>query len=203
MAVALALIGARFDLRPARRVALAASTAGVAAALLVLASHSRRGLDWSEERRASLPPAAALALRELREPISITVFLDRDDSRRRQLEGDVLSKLLLARPDLVVSMPLDDAPVAEGARDDAYGRIVIRVGASTRETRSTSRREITTLIFEAAGRSLPDWSPAIYSGYPHVVEGGRRGALLFLAYAGFPMMLLGTGFLLTRRRSIR
>jgi hypothetical protein len=202
-AVALALVGARFELRLARRLAYAASIVGVSAALLALVNQSRRGFDWSEQRRASLPPAVVDALRELPKPISITVFLDRDDSRRRQLESDVLSKLLLARPDVIVRMPLDDVQVAPGVRDDAYGRITIRVGTSERETRSTSRREITTLILETAGSPLPNWSPPSYPGYPHVVEGGRRTALGLLAYAGFPGMLLGVGFVLTRRRSIR
>lgn len=203
-AVALALIGARFDLPRGRRVLLAASTILASAVLLLAVGRSRRGFDWSEQRRASLPPAAVDALRALPRPITVTVYLDRDDSRRRQVEGDVLSKLLLARPDMEVRTPLDDAPiVAEGSHHDDYGRIVIEVGASTRETRSTSRREITTLVFEAAGQSLPDWSSPPYPGFPHVVERGRRTALGLFAYLGVPLTLLGTGYLLTRRRSIR
>jgi ABC-type transport system involved in multi-copper enzyme maturation permease subunit len=203
-AVTLALLGALFDVSRARRVVLALLTVVVAAALLVGAGRIHRAYDWSEQRRASLPPAAVEALRALPQPLRIDVFLDRDDSRRRQVEGDVLSKLSLARPDLVVRMPLDDASaVSEGTRGDNYGRIVITVGTATKITRSTSRREITTLIFEAAGLPLPEWSPPPYPGFPHVVEGARRTALIVFAYAVVPIALALFGFLLTRRRSIR
>jgi hypothetical protein len=203
-AVLLALIGARFDLARSRRALLSMATIVVAMPLLAGVGRSHRAVDWSEQRRASLPPTAVDALRSLRQPIAVDVFLDRDDSRRRQIERDVLAKLLLARPDLVVRAPLDEvSAVTEGKRDDEYGRIVIRVGGSSRETRSTGRREIVTLLFEAAGLPLPDWSAPLYPGFPHVVEGSRRTALLALAYFLLPAAFLAAGLALTRRRSVR
>jgi len=63
--------------------------------------------DWSEARRQSLPPAAVAGLQALQQPITIDLFLDRDDSRRRQIETDVLAKLELARPDAAIRAPLD------------------------------------------------------------------------------------------------
>src|SRR5207247_1597540 len=83
----------------------------------------------------------------------------------------------LARPDLEVRMPTDEqADATEAGRDEGYGRVVVHAGGGTRETRSTSRREIVSLIFEAAGYQLPDWSPPEYPGYPLVVAVGRRRA---------------------------
>jgi hypothetical protein len=203
-AVLLALLGALYDVSRARRLLLAVLVVVVSAALLVGAGRSHRAYDWSEQRRASLPPAAVDALRALPQPIEIALFLDRDDSRRRQIEGDVLSKLTLARPDIVVRTPLDDASaVSEGRRDDDYGRVVIRVGAATTVTRSTSRREIVTLIFEAAGLPLPDWSAPPYPGFPHVVEGARRTLVVTFSYLVLPVTLLAAGYLLARRRPTR
>jgi ABC-2 type transport system permease protein len=203
-AVLLGVVGARFDLSRGRRAALATLIVLVSAAVLVVAGRSHRGYDWSEQRRSSLPPAAVDALRALRQPIAIDVFLDRDDSRRHQLESDTLSKLFLARPDLVLRTPPDDeAAVTEGRHDEDYGKIVIRVGTSARETRSTSRREIATLIFEAAGLPFPEWAPPGYVGFPHVVAGARRTTLFVLAYVLLPTALLAIGFLLTRGRSVR
>jgi hypothetical protein len=203
-AIGLALIGARFDLSTARRAALVAVTAGGTALLLSGAASSRRARDWSEQRRASLPPAAVDALRRIDRPIALDVFLDRDDSRRRQLEMDVIAKLYLARPDLVVRTPLDQREtVIEGQHDVDYGRIIVHVGSSSRETRSTSRREIATLIFEAADVRLPDWSMPPYRGFPFVAEGVRRTVLVVLAYLVMPLGLLTTGALFTRRRSVR
>jgi hypothetical protein len=104
----------------------------------------------------------------------------------------------------VIRAPLDeDQTRAAAQRDQAYGRIVLRVGERLRETRSTSRREIITLLFDAAGLALPDWTQPRYAGYPAVIEGGKRKLLLFFAYLMLPGALLSTGLLLTRRRVMR
>src|SRR5262249_28273549 len=155
---ALAVVGARFDLPRGRRAAWSAGVAVGMIALLVGAHHVHAAFDTTELARASLPPAAVRGLREIRGPISLYVYLDRDDSRRRQLEMDVLAKRRLARPDVRIHMPLDDRDdAAEVARDDDYGRIDIAVGDSRKSTMSAGRRELVTLIFEAAGRPVPDW----------------------------------------------
>lgn len=203
-AFAAACLGVRFDLERRRRAAAAVLLAAITITALVASTRIHRGYDWTELRRASLPPAAVAELRALDLPIEITVWLDREDSRRRQLERDTLAKLQLARPDLLIVAPLDtmgrgEAPV----HDDAYGRIVIRVGRESRETRSTSRREIVTLLFEAAGRPLPDWSQPAYPGYPLVLTGGQSSLVRVVAYGLIPGALLAIGFLLTRRPARR
>lgn len=196
IAFALGRIGRARD-----RAAPALAIAVVAAFALIGAARVQRGWDLSEATRASYPPATVAALRAIDAPISITVWLDRDDGRRAQLEGDALSKLRLARPDVVVSTPLDDAPrPAEGARDDGYGRVVVRVGAAERETRSTSRKELATLLLEAAGRAMPDATAPEYAGYPLVIEGARRAWLGAFAYGLVPGVFVVVGWLVTRSR---
>jgi hypothetical protein len=174
------------------------------ALLMAGAARIRRAHDWTEERRASFPSAVVERLREIRDPIEIDVYLDRDDSRRRHVESDVLEKLALARSDIVIRTPLDEAAdVREAGHDDAYGRIVVRAGEGVRETRSTGRREIATLTFEAAGVALPEWAQPPYPGFPTVIDGARRGLLLALAYGGIPSVLLAIGFGLGRRRTAK
>jgi hypothetical protein len=202
-ALGFGLVGARFDWSRARR-ALVGGAALVTLALLLRSESSiRRAYDWTEARRASLPPAAVEALRRIPVTIAIDVWLDRDDSRRRQLEGDVLAKLTLARSDVVIRMPLDERATLGLQRDADYGRIVVRVGDRARETRSTSRREIVTLIFDAIGEPLPDWSQAPYPGFPTNIEGPRRVWLAVAAYALVPLAFAAAGLLLTRRRTAR
>ena len=155
-----------------------------------------------------MPPSIVGALRRLAGPITVDVFLDRDDSRRRQLELDVLSKLRLARPDLLIRMPLDDArDVAEGQHggDDAqYGRIVVQAaGTTVRETRSSSDREIVRVIFEAAAQDMPAWEPLPYPGFPIVTTGAQRRGLGLLAYVGLPACLALIGLALTQGRTTR
>ena len=202
-AVGLAVVGASF-VKPKQKVIAGTAIAVVAIALLSVAGNVRRGFDWSEERRMSLPPAAVLGLRTIAAPIIIDVLLDRDDSRRRQVESDALAKLVLARPDLTIRTPFDDTPdVAEAERGTRYGRIVVHVGDVSRETRSTSRRELVSLVFEAAGKPLPDWRQAAYPGFPTVIGGAPRRVLGLLAYVALPFGFALVGFTLTRRRTTR
>jgi hypothetical protein len=202
--IGLALIGGRIDWPHRRRVAAAVPVAIVAIIALSLSSRLRRAFDWTEERRASLPPAVVASLRAIPARITLDVRLDRDDSRRRQLESDVLAKLRLARPDVDVAFPLDDRDaVVTSAHDDRYGVITIRVGDAQRETRSTSRKELTTLILEAARRASPDWTMPPYPGFPAVVEGAPRRVLAIAAYGLFPAAFLAVGILLSRRRTGR
>ncbi|MDB4935496.1 MAG: transporter permease, partial [Labilithrix sp.] len=185
---AAAFLGARFDVRPRQR---AIGALAIVAAFIFATSafaQVRRAYDWSEQRRQSLPPAAVDALRRLHGPIAIEIWMDREDSRRRQIEADVVAKLRLARSDIDVLAPLDaaGANVAAPQRESTYGRVVVRVGDGTRETRSTSRREIVTLLFEAAGEPLPDWTQMPYPGYPFVVEGSLRSFVNACAYVLVP-----------------
>lgn len=199
--LALAVVGARFDLSRARRGAAAVCVTVVTLAALVGASRLRRAWDLTESRRASLPPAAVRGLRALPGPIAVEVWLDRDDARRRQVESDALAKLRLARPDVVIEAPLDArGEPSEGDRDGAYGRVVVRAGGHVVETRSTSRRELVTLIFEAAGRPPPDWTQPVYTGYPLVVAGVLRRRAALAAYLGAPLALLALGLVVTRSR---
>jgi ABC-2 type transport system permease protein len=202
-ALTAAVIGLRIDRSPLARGALLAFALVVTACACFGAKGLRRGFDLTEGKRGSLPPAVEQALRALPSRLTLEVWLDRDDARRTELEADALAKLRLARPDLEVRMPLDARPAPlEGEREPGYGRIVVHVGRAKRETYSTSRRELATLIFEAAAVGVPDLTQPDYRGYPWVVQGARRSLLVGLAYFGIPGMLLFAGLLCTRSRRL-
>jgi hypothetical protein len=161
----------------------------------------QRAVDLTESKRMSLPAAAEAALRARSEPLQLTIWLERDDARRTQLERDVIAKLRLARPDLLIETPLDDPARATGLQHgDSYGWIEIRAGASVRRTRSGSRKEVTTLVFEALGEPLPAWSQSAYPGYLWTPAPTTRTVLALFAYAFLPLAYGVVGAVLTRRR---
>lgn len=197
--VLVAWVGMRTDFGWSRWIATLAAVLLAAAVAGTVAHRVRFGFDLTEDRRSSLPPAVIVGLRELPDRLGVEVWLDRDDARRGRLELDALAKLRLARPDIEITTPTDGrTEVVEGERDDAYGRIVVHVGEAVRETRSTSRRELVTLLFEAANRPIPDWSQQEYPGYPLVVDGAMRTALVVLAYVVVPGTLLMVGWIVDR-----
>jgi hypothetical protein len=200
-ALALALAGCRFDLHGKRRLGAIALACAVLVCAPASLRRARAAWDVSEAARHSLPAAAVRELRALPGRLELSVNLDREDSRRRQLETDTLAKLRLARPDLQVRFPPDErsAPAALET-DDEYGRVAITVEGRSKETTSTSRREITTLIFELAGRRLPDWTSPEYPGYPLVIEGTRRSIVRGISYLGLPLAFLTMSMVLTRNR---
>ena len=122
----------------------------------------------------SLPSGVGAALRALPEAPAFDVWLDREDSRRTQLEREVLSELRLARSDVEIRMPLDarDTTHVTSGTDDHYGAIDVRVGSAHRETRAASPEEILSLVFEAAARPQPDWSRPEYPGLPTIILEG-------------------------------
>jgi hypothetical protein len=201
VAFGFACVGASFE-SAWRRIGKGMAVLIAGASLMAGEAGLRRAYDLTEERRASLPAAVTKELRAIPGPIEVDVYLDRDDAQREKLESDVLAKLVLSRPDVAVRTPLDSASDVTLARHDAdYGRILIRAGGGSRETRSTSRRELVTLILEASGRPVPEWSQSAYPGYPTAIAGARRTLLLLLSYLVLPLSMLAAGLYLGQRRT--
>jgi hypothetical protein len=203
MFIGLAVVGGSFAPRR-RKWTWAAGLVTLGVIALLACNRVRHGFDWSEQRRASLPPPVVDGLRNIPESITVELLLDRDDSRRKQLELDALAKLTLARPDISVIWPLDDdARSLAGRRDADYGLIAIQVGSARRVIRSTGPRELATLAFEAAGRPLPSWAQPPYAGFPFVPTVGHRQLLGVCAYGVLPFAMAAIGLVLTQRRTSR
>lgn len=202
-ATALGYVGLRRDWRDARRFGVAAGIAAATLLALDASDRLRGGWDTSDAQRSSFPPSLQQALQALPGPIELDVYLDREDSRRAQLERDVLRRLQLARRDVEVRFPIDEAADSLVAvRDADYGKIDLRVGDVATETWSTSRKEIVEQVFQAAGVPLGAWEYSSYPGYPRVVEGPERRVLVALAYLALPLGC-GAAALWTVRRSRR
>lgn len=195
----ISLLIAWVGLQPARSTRWRAVTVGVVVLLGLSAlgwvERIKGGIDCSEARRGSLPEATAAALSGIDEPIAIEVWLDRDDGRRAHLERDALLRLRLAIPGLRIRFPLDrGAEAALAIRDDDYGLLVVRVGTKALSTRSTARRELSTLMLEAAGRPVPPWQDAHYPGFPRVTTPTERRTIMMVAYVVLPLLFAWVGW---------
>lgn len=187
-------VGLRVDASPrARALAVVVVLGATASGLGALDQHDG-GWDLSESRRASLPKEVTAALRTVDGPIVLDVWMDRDDARRTHVERDALLRLRLAIDDLVVRFPLDDAADPGTAiRDRDYGLIVVNVGSTRLSTRSTARRELSTLVLEAAGRPVPVWAEEPYAGHGLTLAATARPWVVAFAYLLMPLALAAAG----------
>jgi hypothetical protein len=139
--------------------------------LLVGAGEARFYADMTEDRRNSFSPADEAALRQMQAPLTITMYLSPDDSRARELEANVLSKLRHIVPHAKVQYDM-----AQGARpfgasgDDRYGTIVYEYRGRRQESRSNSPREILPILHELAGVTVQSQPMPTYRGYPLVAD---------------------------------
>jgi hypothetical protein len=197
-ALALAVVGCRFDLHGVRRLGAAlGATAFLVIAALVL-KRLPQAWDLTEAHRHSLPPAVVHKLQTLPGAVTITVNLDREDGRRQQIERDVLAKLRLALPNLHLRFPPDEAGNSTVSPSEGhYGQLTIAVGDRRAVTTSNSRREIVTALLSLTDSTAVDWTQADYPGYPLVVTGGKRTLILAVSYVGIPLLLLLTGLAIT------
>jgi hypothetical protein len=177
--------------RALRRKALQSSAAILAAIALTLAIMAAplASRDVTEDRRNSFNPADERALKEMKEPLTITMFLAPEDSRLQEFEGNVLAKLRRTVPHLVTRYEDPGSTGRYGAgTDDRYGVIVYEYGGARDESRSTSPREILPLLHKLARRDVvPDPTPA-YAGYPLIAPGVRAPMALF--YVVLPALVL-------------
>jgi ABC-type transport system involved in multi-copper enzyme maturation permease subunit len=170
----------------------------VTLAIVALPPASR---DLSEDRRNSFNPADERALRAMKQPLTITMYLAPEDSRLQEFEGNVLAKLRRTVPHLVTRYedPGNTGRYGAGA-DDRYGVIVYEYGGARDESRSTSPREVLPILHALAHANvLPDPVPS-YAGYPLVAPATTAPVAVF--YVLLPALVIA-GWSFERSRPAR
>jgi ABC-2 type transport system permease protein len=176
-------------LRPAvttaRRALYTVVLLGAFAGLLWNASHLRATRDVSENRRNSFPAADEAALRQIRDPLRITVALAPEDPRRQDLDRNILAKLERVVPGVEVSYTAQSrAGLFEG---DRYGEIWYELGRRRVMSRSTTEPIVLDTIFQLAG--IPAPAPSTSGDYPgHPLAARPHGAAL-LYFALWPLVV--------------
>jgi len=158
------------------------------------ASHLRAARDVSENRRNSFPAADERALRQIREPLRVTVFLAAEDPRLMDLERNILAKLQRILPELdVVYAAHSRAGLFEG---EHYGEVWYELGGRRVMSRSTTEPIVLETIYHLAQVAPPaDAHDAQYAGHPLAAE--PRGAALTY-YAVWPLVVLLAAWLYFR-----
>jgi ABC-2 type transport system permease protein len=148
----------------------------------------RSNWDLSENRRNSFPQADEAALRQIKEPLRVTVYLSAEDPRLTDLERSILSKLQRLLPRVEVDYAASSRTgLFEGA-EEHYGEIWYEMGGRRIMSRSTTEPIVLEQLYELADVKQPERPAHLeeddFPGYP--LPARARGAP-WIFYMIFPV----------------
>jgi hypothetical protein len=167
--------------------------ATVVVALLVAvvtigAAGLRSSWDLSENRRNSFPPADEAMLRQIQQPLRITVFLSAEDPRLTDFEQNILRKLRRNLPRLEVDYAGSGRTGLFAGAADNYGEIWYEMNGRKVTDRSTVEEVVLEQIYQLASVQPPEHSQEnAFAGYPLVAH-PKRAAWIF--YAAWPLLTI-------------
>lgn len=169
-------------------------TGALTAAVLVVAWASavtRASWDMSENRRNSFPHADEIALRQLHEPLRITINLAPEDPRLMDYERNILNKLKRLLPRLSAEFAAQSRTglfeTGTGSADgERYGEIWYEMNGQRVMNRSTTEPIVLEQLYELAGVRAPaKTDQPEFPGYP-LAATPKAARLIF--YALWPLI---------------
>jgi ABC-2 type transport system permease protein len=150
------------------RLVLSASTAAILAVAVWAGSLPRASWDLSENRRNSFSLAAEAALRQIRSPLHVTIFLAAEDPRLMDLDRNILSKLQRILPRGVdVDYAAHTRAGLFESQGDHYGEVWYELGGRKVMSRSTTEPIVLDTLYQLAQLQPPASSEGSgYSGHP-------------------------------------
>ena len=150
-----------------RKIANSAIILVASTIIFAAVANARFYSDVTADRRNSFNPADETALRQMKEPLKITIYLSPDDSRLREMEGNVLAKVRRIVPRVYIRYGAVPNVGPFGApEDDRYGLITYEYQGRHEESRSNSFREILPILHELAGVTVTPVETAAFVGRP-------------------------------------
>ena len=139
--------------------------------------------DLREDKRNSFAPQDETGLSQMTKPLDITVFMTPDDSRYRDFERKVLSKLKRLLPHLSIELaPTGKLAFFGTGGDSKYGQIELRYQEKAETTLSNSPEEILPLLYRLMGVEAPKKTPVFYPGYPLIANLGHWDLIFYLFF---------------------
>jgi hypothetical protein len=159
----------------------------------------RTSWDLSENRRNSFPPADEAALRQIHEPLRVTVVLSPEDPRLTDFEQNVLRKLRRNLSHLEVNYAATSQTGLFENNDDHYGEIWYEMHGQKLMDRSTIEQVVLDQIYYLSGIAQPPQVEASeFPGYPLAAR-PKWAAGIF--YGAWPLLIFLTGWLSRRERN--
>ena len=160
----------------------------ILAFVIVGANGVRASWDASENRRNSFSRADEATLRQIQQPLRITVVLSPEDPRLTDYEQNVLRKLRRVLPRLNVDYSSTSRTGLFERPEDHYGEIWYEMGGQKIMERSTIEEVVLEQIYKLAAVNPPLRSEeSTFSGYPLSVR--ARGASLIF-YGLWPLVII-------------
>jgi hypothetical protein len=160
------------------------------------AAHLRSSWDMSENRRNSFSLADELALKQINQPLKITVFLAPEDPRLTDLEQGVVRKLRRVLPLLEVDYAANTRTGLFENAADHYGEIWYELGGKQVMDRSTIEEVVLEQIYQLAAIKPPARADENdFSGYPLAAQ--PKGAA-FVFYLLWPLLVIVTWWLVRK-----
>jgi ABC-type transport system involved in multi-copper enzyme maturation permease subunit len=149
------------------RLAASVTTAAILAVAVWAGSLPRATWDLSENRRNSFSRADEAALRQIRSPLHVTIFLAAEDPRLMDLDRNILSKLQRILPRVDVDYAAHSRAGLFESPSDHYGEVWYEIGGRKVMSRSTTEPIVLDTLYQLAQIQPPARSDESgYSGHP-------------------------------------
>jgi ABC-2 family transporter protein len=157
------------------------------AAAAIGGARLRSNWDLSENRRNSFPQADEAALKQIKDPLRVTVYLSAEDPRLTDLERSILSKLgrLLPRVDVDYAAS-SRTGLFEGA-EEHYGEIWYEMGGRRIMSRSTTEPIVLEQLYELAEVKQPERAETEANDFPGYPLPARAKGAPWIFYMIFPV----------------
>ena len=167
------------------RLTASAATAAILGAAVWVGALPRSSWDLSENRRNSFYPAEEAALRQIRTPLHVTIFLAAEDPRLMDLDRNILSKLQRILPRVDVDYAAHSRAGLFESPGDHYGEVWYELGGRKVMNRSTTEPIVLDTLYQLAQIQPPAHSEESgYSGHP--LAASPTGAA-WIFYALWPL----------------